>query len=508
MSLWPSALSGKIRNILWPIEKSELRLFLPMALLALCLLFNFSALRSIKDSLVVPSIGAEVISFLKLYLVLPSAIIFTIIYVKLSNMMQLERIFYVIVSTFLAIYALFAYLLYPSQEYYHPSVELTEALIASLPHAKWFLKILGQWSYAIMYIFAELWSVVVINLMFWQFANHIIATDKAKRFYPMILLIGNIGLVIAGNMIVYFADSLALPHLLWVNFFGGSYHAAEITVKLVVSAVILSGIIAMLLFKYIHSYILEDSTAQKLAARDAHDTQTKLSIADSISLIMKSKYIGYIIVMIICYGLVINILEGPWKAKVKELYPTTQEYISFMGEFNIWMGVSSVFFMFICSNMLRNFGWFVSAIMTPTIIAITGAMFFLFVVFEDVFYLLFGNAAFSPAYAAVIAGALQNILSKSTKYSLFDSTKEMAYIPLSKELRTKGKAAAEVVGAKLGKSLGAFVQSAIFVLVPTATFDSIAPMLMVVFVLVMILWLMDVKKLNEEYTKITQEDKQ
>ena len=84
----------------------------------------------------------------------------------------------------------------------------------------------------------------------------------------------------------------------------------------------------------------------------------------------------------------------------------------------------------------------------------------------------------------------------------------MAYIPLSKELRTKGKAAAEVVGAKLGKSLGAFVQSAIFVLVPTATFDSIAPMLMVVFVLVMILWLMDVKKLNEEYTKITQEDKQ
>jgi ATP/ADP translocase len=57
---------SSLKEILWPIERSELKLFIPMSFLMLCILFNFGALRSIKDSLVVPNIGAEVISFLKL----------------------------------------------------------------------------------------------------------------------------------------------------------------------------------------------------------------------------------------------------------------------------------------------------------------------------------------------------------------------------------------------------------------------------------------------------------
>lgn len=496
---------SKIRVILWPIERSELKLFVPMALLMLCILFNFSALRSIKDGLVVATIGAEVISFLKLWLVLPIAIIFTLIYVKLSNIMQMEKIFYLIVSFFLVVFITFAYILYPSQEYYHPSAEFISRLAVEYPHFQWFIKLFGKWSYALVYIFGELWSVVVINLMFWQFANHIIASKNARRFYPIIGMIGNFGLIIAGNTIVCFADITSMPHILWHNIFGGTYVPSEITLKLVVGVVAISGIFAMLLLRYIHTNVLVGANASVLAHHDVHDTQTKLSVRDSISLIMKSRYIGYIVVMIICYGLVINILEGPWKAKIRELYPTTQQYIAFMGEFNIWMGVSSVTFMVLGSNVLRNFSWFLSAMITPLMIGITGTMFFAFVVFGEEFDRLFGDAPFNPVYAAVMVGALQNILGKSTKYSLFDSTKEMAYIPLSRELRTKGKAAAEIMGAKIGKSLGALVQSGIFIFIPMANFDTIASTLMVVFIIVIIIWLMDVRKLNVEYSKITTE---
>jgi hypothetical protein len=86
---------NKIKNIFWPIERSEIKLFLPLGLMMMCMLFNFGSLRSIKDSLVVPNIGAEVISFLKLWLVLPSTIIFTLIYVRLSNIFEYDRLFYI-----------------------------------------------------------------------------------------------------------------------------------------------------------------------------------------------------------------------------------------------------------------------------------------------------------------------------------------------------------------------------------------------------------------------------
>lgn len=495
-----------IKNILWPIERSELRLFVPMALLMLCILFNFSALRSVKDSLVVPSIGAEVISFLKLWLVLPFAILSTIIYVKLSNMIEMEYIFYSIVSFFLLTFILFAFLFFPNQEYFHPSDEFIEFLSNTYPYLKWFIKIFAKWSYALIYIFSELWSVIVINLMFWQFANHIIATSNAKRFYPTLGMIGNLGLILAGNMVVFCSNCNVGKNILVQNIFGiYEIGSPEITLKLIITIVVFSGIIAMILLRYISTNVLVNF--RHFTAHDISDTQTKLSVVDSIKLIMGSRYIGYVVTIIICYGLVINILEGPWKSKVRELYPTTQEYLSFMGNFNIWMGISSVFFMLIGSNLLRRFDWFFSAVITPSMIGITGAIFFIFVICAEYISDILGNNSFNPIYAAVIVGAIQNVLSKSTKYSLFDSTKEMAYIPLSIELRTKGKAAAEIIGAKVGKSLGAFIQSATFIIIPTATFDSILPLLMIVFLAVITLWITDVKKLAIEYNRISGEKK-
>jgi len=201
----------------------------------------------------------------------------------------------------------------------------------------------------------------------------------------------------------------------------------------------------MELYRYINQHFVKVNSLGKLLPVHKDDTKTKLSVLDSVKLILKSKYIGHIGLLLLCYGLAINILEGPWKARVRELYPNTVDYINFMGKFNIWMGVSCVVFALIGSNILRKFSWISATLITPAIIIITGIIFFVFVIHANDIGFLGG---FSPIYLAVVIGAIQNILSKSTKYSLFDSTKEMTYIPLSLELRTKGKAAVEVIGLK------------------------------------------------------------
>jgi ATP/ADP translocase len=354
-----------------------------------------------------------------------------------------------------------------------------------------------------MYVFCELWSVVVINLLFWQYANHIFDTKSAKRFYPILGMIGNFGLIIAGNFLVLFSDnSDVVDTTLVEGVFDNNCNASQVLAPMM-AIIIFSGFCSMVIYWYIDKHVLGKNGSYKFG-KTSDNTKTKLSVPESIKLLLNSKYIGHIVVLILCYGLLINILEGPWKARVRELYPNTVDYINFMGRFNIWMGISSVSFMIIGSNIIRRFSWLTSALITPIMLSCTGLIFFVFVIFAD--HLKFFDKDFNPIYFAVIIGAVQNILSKSTKYSLFDSTKEMTYIPLPLELRTKGKAAVEVIGLKFGKSLGAFIQSFMFILIPAATFDSVTVYLMLIFIIVMIIWVWNMQVLGREYLKLRGED--
>ena len=82
---------SKVRAMIWPIHNYELKKFLPMGLMMLCILFIYTLLRDLKDTLMVSKAvggGAETLSFLKLYGVTPSAVIFMILFVKLANIFE------------------------------------------------------------------------------------------------------------------------------------------------------------------------------------------------------------------------------------------------------------------------------------------------------------------------------------------------------------------------------------------------------------------------------------
>ena len=87
-------------------------------------------------------------------------------------------------------------------------------------------------------------------------------------------------------------------------------------------------------------------------------------------------------------------------------------------------------------------------------------------------------------------------MSKSSKYSFFDPTKEMAYIPLDEELKTKGKAAVDVIGGRAGKAGGALVQTIMLTLMSTTNVILIAPEAFIIFAVVALLWMYAVKKLS------------
>ncbi|MDX1924431.1 MAG: Npt1/Npt2 family nucleotide transporter, partial [Rickettsiaceae bacterium] len=134
---------------------------------------------------------------------------------------------------------------------------------------------------------------------------------------------------------------------------------------------------------------------------------------------------------------------------------------------------------------------------------VTGTLFFLLVVFNNEFASLFdAGMMMTPLALAVWLGAVQNVLSKGSKYSIWDTSREMLYIPLDDELKTKGKAAVDVISSKVGKSSSGLVQSILFTLIPSASYSSISPILMVIFVFVCVLWIYAVHSIYHEYKKI------
>merc|ERR1712224_1028693 len=120
--------------------------------------------------------------------------------------MSREKIFYLVVSFFLAFFFMFAYFIYPNKEMLHPSAESVLALKQAYPALKHFVAVYEQWSFSVYYVFSELWGASMISLLFWQFANDIIKTSEAKRFYAMFGLIANVSLIAAGLLGKYYFE--------------------------------------------------------------------------------------------------------------------------------------------------------------------------------------------------------------------------------------------------------------------------------------------------------------
>lgn len=492
-----SGIMTEIRRLFWPIEWHENKKFIPMALMMACILYNYATLRSVKDGLVVTHIGPEAISFLKTYIVLPSAILFMILYAKLCNIMSQQKVFYTVTSIFLGYFAIFTFLVYPEPEWFHPSASTIAALAEQYPNFKWFIRIAGNWSYASFYMMAEMWGSMMLTLLFWQFANQITRTDEAKRFYSMFGLLGNVALPLVALTF----------HLLLSK----EVHIVPENVKLmpVLCVTLLSGVFVLILYSWINKNVLTDPKLYDAAAPGAaKKKKAKLSLGDSFKMIFTSKYLGLLVILVLSYGISINLVEGVWKSKIKELHPTVEAYTSYMGVFQAYQGVAAIFFMLVGSNILRRVSWSVAAIFTPVMILITGLAFFSFIVFDQGIGLeLAAFLGTGPLAMVVMIGMIQNVLSKATKYSLFDSTKEMAYIPLDDEMKSKGKAAVDVVGGRFGKSGGGIIQSTFFILMPSYSFPEATPFFAGIFFFVVIAWIFAVRGLGKEYNKKLEENK-
>jgi len=490
---------GKWRSFFWPIHGFELKKFLPMALMFFFINFNYTILRDTKDALIVTAAGsgAEAIPFLKLWGVLPFAVLFMIVYSKLSNVFSKPKLFYTMIASFIAFFALFALVLYPNIDVLHPT-GMADRLQAALPAGfGGLVAIIRNWTFSLFYIMSELWGSVALSLLFWGFANDITRVGESKRFYAALGIGANIAMPISGQLIVYFSNIRdKVP---------AGVDAWGVSRNYMLTMVVMSALFIMGIYWWINKNVLTDTRFYNPAEqKKAKKEKPKMSIKESFAYLAKSKYILCLAILVVAYGVAINLVEVTWKGQLKIQYPNPNEYSAFMGQFSTITGFATIFMMlFVGSNVIRRFGWGTAALITPVVLLITGVGFFSFVIFRDSLTGFIAMMGTTPVMLAVIFGTAQNIMSKSSKYSLFDPTKEMAYIPLDQEAKVKGKAAIDVVGARLGKSGGALINQGL--ILAFGSLAAITPYVAGTLFLIIFAWIAAAKTLSKLFTKLSAE---
>ena len=517
----PSSSSTNI-NVLFPIRSHELVKFLLIGTIKFFIVLALTLTRDGKDTLVVADCGAESIAFLKIYGVLPAATMFIATYAKLASIFDDRRdlLFYITCIPFFVFFYVFDRAIYPHRGSIQPSHDTVTSLLSSLfgggrgdyhynnhddgndigggndnvnggggAMTMVLAKLIAHWTSALYYIIAEVYSSVSIGILFWQYANDVVSVDQAPRFYPLFAQMSGLAPIVAGQYVVRYAS-----------------RAPDISTSLyrVTNLVTLCGIMICLFYRWSNMYIrrtekkkeneemMTTTTSTTTAAtttttmKKKKKKKTKMTMIESTKFLASSEYLRLIATLVLGYGLSINFTEIIWKSCVKRQYPDPLDYQRYMANFSSIVGLSTCIVIFLGVHAIRILGWRIGALATPAAMGLLSVPYFLSI--------LVGLDSPHRLRMAVIFGTIQSLISKTTKYALFDPTTQMAYIPLDEESKVKGKAAIEVLGSRIGKSGGSLVQQVLVLMF--GNIISAAPILAVLYYAVLGWWAYSANRLS------------
>lgn len=365
----------------------------------------------------------------------------------MSDVLSKKTLFFTTCIPFFLFFLVFDMVIYPNADYLHPSLASVESMLGITNGGGGGLSVLANivahWTSALFYVVAEIYSSVSVGLLFWQFANDVVSVEQAKRFYPLFAQMSGLAPVIAGQYAVRYASR--------AENFSASLHRLT-------AAISFAGCMICFFYNASMNYIKRtEASKPESTAETTTETTTapkkkkpKMSMGESIKFLASSQYLRLIASLVLGYGLSINFTEVMWKSLVKKKYPNPLDYQRFMGNFSSAVGLSTCIVIFFGVHVIRILGWKVGAMATPAIMALLAAPFF--------GCILMGLDSPTRLHIAVVLGTLQSLLSKTSKYALFDPTTQMSYIPLDQDSKVKGKAAIDVLGSRIGKSGGSFIQ--------------------------------------------------
>ncbi len=421
-------------------------------------LFVYTVVRDLKDVIFITECGASYIPFVKTWINLPTSFGFIYIYNRLLNRFSFERTYFILYSGLVALYSIIGLCLYPIRH-------LVRVHNAPL--------LIEQWVTTMYYVLSPIWGTIVVSVLFWSFANRYTSVDDAKRIYPIMGIVANVALILGG--LVMHASGTVFAHDWNMN------------VQALTLANLGMSVFAMILFAtFTRTY-----TPLKPVV---HKKRTNKKFKDNVLELARNPFVRNMVVMISSYGLLVGFYESIWKQYLKLYLPSPIVYSKFMAAISFCTGVFTIGLMTVMSYWLKRVSWLKLALITPVAMLGFGSVFFMSVQTGSIVVVSF-------------VGAALTVFLKGAKYSLFDPCKEIAYIPMDEEIKTRGKATIEILSAPIGKSGSNCILQILVVLL--GSLESGASIVGVLYVLTAVYWMhstKDMAKLMEKTAKDAEKE--
>lgn len=386
------------------------------------IIFVYHLLKDLKDTVVITGAhaGAEVIPFIKIWAILPCTVGLSYAFSKVYQRWGREKTLYLFVSCLLLAYLTFAFLLYPYSETLHLTT-LSEYLTMTLPQGcRGFIAMVGFWHYTLFYLSAEFWSLIILTILFWGFINARTSFKDASGIYPLFTLVGNIAGIVAGQ------SSYGICHHMTQFLTWGQM------VQIIVMIVCICGIGIMVINRVL---------TLKFPVEREEIKSKSFSFIDNLKSVLQSLPLLCVAILVIGFGLTSNLVEVLWKDALRHLHPLPQDYNAYINYLSSLIGTLSVIMAFFSQFLFKRFSWVTMALATPIALLVTISIFFVAQVSTN-----------SSLEIVVALGSIYYVTALVAKYTLFDTTKEMAYIAISPDDSMKAKSIIDSIGSRLGKS--------------------------------------------------------
>jgi ATP/ADP translocase len=274
------------------------------------------------------------------------------------------------------------------------------------------------------YLFLESFGSIFVAL-FWSFVASRTSADSAKRGYGMIMSTTQLGVILGPLMVSQFAKAWGLP-VLWA--IGG----------------VLVCMVPFIITYYTHV------VPHDVVVSVHESAKKKTGMFEGLKLLLSKSYLAGLFVVVAVYEVISTIVEFQMNMLIKKAYPASADGGAMFATLDAYngacVGILSFFFaLFGSSYFMRKFGLRFCLVSFPAMIAVT-------VVAVFVGYML---GASSTQLMWLSFGAV--IIIKGLNYALNVPSKEVLYIPTSKDVKFKAKGWIDAFGNRTTKLLGALV---------------------------------------------------